>query len=270
MPAFKPSRSRVALQCTAPALRSPSLPHARREPTRPSRCGSSFLPAGRRRRRVTRKIAQKLTEQTGQTFFVENKAGATGTIGARQAAKAAPDGYTLVANDTTYSLLPHIFKKLPFDHEQRPGAGGRVRVRADGGGRQDANRKYKTLSDLIAAAKAEPGQGRRTEPAAPGPRRTSRARRWRSPAASTSCTFRSRARARRRWPCCRADRLPDRLDARRDRAASRAARRACSPSAATSAWRRCPTCRPSPRPASRTTASSTSPACGRRRARPRR
>ena len=65
---------------------------------------------------VTRKMAQKLTEQTGQTFFVENKAGATGTIGALQVAKADADGYTLMANDTTYSLLPHIFKKLPFDH----------------------------------------------------------------------------------------------------------------------------------------------------------
>jgi tripartite-type tricarboxylate transporter receptor subunit TctC len=65
---------------------------------------------------VTRKIAQKLTEQTGQSFFVENKAGATGTIGAQIVAKSEPDGYTLMANDTTYALLPHIFKKLPFDH----------------------------------------------------------------------------------------------------------------------------------------------------------
>ena len=63
---------------------------------------------------VTRKIAQKLTEQTGQSFFVENKAGATGTIGTQMVAKAEPDGYTLMANDTTYALLPHIFKKLPL------------------------------------------------------------------------------------------------------------------------------------------------------------
>ena len=43
---------------------------------------------------VTRKMVQKLTEQTGQTLFVENKAGATGTIGALQVAKADADGYT--------------------------------------------------------------------------------------------------------------------------------------------------------------------------------
>ncbi len=64
---------------------------------------------------VTRKMAQRLAEQTGQSFYVENKAGATGTIGTAQVARAAPDGYTLLANDTTYALLPHIFKTLPFD-----------------------------------------------------------------------------------------------------------------------------------------------------------
>ena len=67
---------------------------------------------------VTRRMATKLQEQTGQTFFVENKVGATGTIGINQTVQSAPDGYTLVANDTTYALLPHIFKKLPFDHEK--------------------------------------------------------------------------------------------------------------------------------------------------------
>jgi tripartite-type tricarboxylate transporter receptor subunit TctC len=106
---------------------------------------------------VTRKIAQKLTEQTGQTFFVENKAGATGTIGAGEAARSAPDGYTLLANDTTYSLLTHIFKKLPFDPAVdlvpvsafvfAPMA---VVVRTES--------KYKTLSALIADAKSEPGK----------------------------------------------------------------------------------------------------------------
>ena len=67
---------------------------------------------------VTRKIAAKLQEQTGQTFYVENKAGATGTIGLAAVVQSPADGYTLAANDTTYALLPHIFKKLPFDHEK--------------------------------------------------------------------------------------------------------------------------------------------------------
>ena len=104
---------------------------------------------------VTRKMAQKLTEQTGQSFIVENKPGATGTIGANQVAQATADGYTLLANDTTYSLLPHIFKKLPFDHATQlvPVS---AYVFAPMGLAVNAGAKYKTLADLTAQAKAAP------------------------------------------------------------------------------------------------------------------
>lgn len=106
---------------------------------------------------VTRRIAQKLTEQTGQSFFVENKAGATGTIGAVQVARAPGDGYTLLANDTTYSILPQVFKKLPWDYAQDllPVAGFNfaptaVVVAADS--------PFKTLGDLVAHSQANPGK----------------------------------------------------------------------------------------------------------------
>lgn len=104
---------------------------------------------------VTRKMAQKLTEQTGQSFIVENKPGATGTIGANFVAQAQPDGYTLLANDTTYSLLPHIFRKLPFDHATQlvPVS---AYVFAPMGLAVNAGSKYKTLADLTAQAKAAP------------------------------------------------------------------------------------------------------------------
>lgn len=104
---------------------------------------------------VTRKMAQKLTEQTGQSFIVENKPGATGTIGAQQVAQAPADGYTLLANDTTYSLLPHIFKKLPFDHATQlvPVS---AYVFAPMGLVVNASSKYKTLAELTAQAKAAP------------------------------------------------------------------------------------------------------------------
>jgi tripartite-type tricarboxylate transporter receptor subunit TctC len=65
---------------------------------------------------AARQIAQKLTEQTGKSFFVENKAGASGTIGTDMVAKSKPDGTTFQVNDTTYAMLPHLFKKLPWDH----------------------------------------------------------------------------------------------------------------------------------------------------------
>jgi tripartite-type tricarboxylate transporter receptor subunit TctC len=106
---------------------------------------------------VTRKMAAKLQEQTGQTFYVENKAGATGTIGLAQVVQSPADGYTLAANDTTYALLPHIFKKLPFAYAtdlQPVGAfvfaPMSVVVKADS--------KFKTLGELLTAAKAEPGK----------------------------------------------------------------------------------------------------------------
>ena len=106
---------------------------------------------------VTRRIAQKLTEQTGQSFFVENKAGATGTIGASQVARSPGDGYTLLANDTTYSILPQVFKKLPWDYatDLVPVAGFNFAptavVVASGS-------PFKTLADLIAYSRSHPGK----------------------------------------------------------------------------------------------------------------
>lgn len=106
---------------------------------------------------VTRKMAQKLTEQTGQSFFIENKAGATGTIGASQVAKAEADGYTLMANDTTFSLLPHVFKKLPFDPAADLVPVGAF-VFAPMGLAVNAQSRFKTLSELLAEAKRQPNK----------------------------------------------------------------------------------------------------------------
>ena len=104
---------------------------------------------------VTRKMAAKLQEQTGQAFFVENKAGATGTIGIMQAIQSPADGYTLVANDSTYALLPHIFKKLPFDYGRDLLPIGAF-VFAPMSVVVKAESKYKTLGELIGAAKGAP------------------------------------------------------------------------------------------------------------------
>ncbi|MEY5099306.1 MAG: hypothetical protein RJA36_2025 [Pseudomonadota bacterium] len=106
---------------------------------------------------VTRKMAQKLTEQTGQSFFIENRPGATGTIGAQMVAKAAPDGYTLMANDTTFSLLPHIFKKLPFNHDTdlQPVSAYVFTPMALA---VNAQSKYRNLRDLLSDAKAHPNK----------------------------------------------------------------------------------------------------------------
>ena len=65
---------------------------------------------------VARTLAQKLTDAFGQQVIVENRAGATGNIGADFVAKSPPDGYTLLmAFDATMVINPWVFRKLPFD-----------------------------------------------------------------------------------------------------------------------------------------------------------
>lgn len=63
-----------------------------------------------------RLVAEALGQQTGKSFYVENKAGASGTIGTSQVARSAPDGTTFLVNDTTYAMLPSLFAKLPWDY----------------------------------------------------------------------------------------------------------------------------------------------------------
>lgn len=66
-----------------------------------------------------REIAVELGKLLGQTVIVDNRPGASGSIGTEAAAKAAPDGYTLVVGTTsTMSVLPHINAKLPFNAEK--------------------------------------------------------------------------------------------------------------------------------------------------------
>ena len=141
----------AALACIAPGSQAQSV-----WPAKPVKIIVPYGPGGAVDV-VTRKMAQKLTEQTGQSFFVENKAGATGTIGASQVAKAEPDGYTLMANDTTFSLLPHIFKKLPFDPVTDLAPAGAF-VFAPMGLAVNARSPFKTLADLVAEAKKQPNK----------------------------------------------------------------------------------------------------------------
>jgi tripartite-type tricarboxylate transporter receptor subunit TctC len=64
---------------------------------------------------VGRMLAQKLTEQMGQTFIVENRPGGNGTIGGDVVAKAASDGYTLLFNASTFVTAPMTMKSAPYD-----------------------------------------------------------------------------------------------------------------------------------------------------------
>lgn len=64
---------------------------------------------------VARVLAQRLSEQTGQQFIVDNKAGANGTIGSDAVAKAKPDGYTLLVQSPTLIATPLTSKRVPYD-----------------------------------------------------------------------------------------------------------------------------------------------------------
>jgi tripartite-type tricarboxylate transporter receptor subunit TctC len=62
-----------------------------------------------------RMLAPRLSDQLGRQFFVENKPGAGGTIGADFVAKSAPDGYTLLLTGTPHVISAHLYKKMPYD-----------------------------------------------------------------------------------------------------------------------------------------------------------
>ncbi|HEY4252442.1 MAG TPA: tripartite tricarboxylate transporter substrate binding protein [Roseomonas sp.] len=109
--------NRRALIAGAPLLlAAPGVARAQAYPSRPVRVIAPFPPGGALDA-VSRKIAQKLSEQMGQQFFVENRTGATGTIGMGEAARSAPDGLTLLAMDSTYPMVGTVFRRLSWDHE---------------------------------------------------------------------------------------------------------------------------------------------------------
>lgn len=83
-------------------------------PTKPIRIIVPFSP-GAFTDTSARIVAKELTDQLGQPVIVENKLGASGTIGVDTVAKAAPDGYTLLITETSYGMVPAIFAKLPYD-----------------------------------------------------------------------------------------------------------------------------------------------------------
>lgn len=72
------------------------------------------FPPGGTLDKVGRMLAQRLQDQFGQTFVVENKPGGNGVIGGDTVAKAAPDGYTLLFNASTFVTAPMTMKSVPY------------------------------------------------------------------------------------------------------------------------------------------------------------
>ena len=83
-------------------------------PTRPVRMIVPFGPGGPTDA-AARLLAQKLSEHFGQQFYVENVPGASANIGTGQAARAAPDGHTILVTVNNYVINPSLFKTVPYD-----------------------------------------------------------------------------------------------------------------------------------------------------------
>lgn len=106
---------------------------------------------------VGRLIAQALATSTGKTFIVENKGGGSTTIATGQVAKAAPDGYTLLANEMTQTIIPALFPKLAFNpiKDLTP-----ITVFAEAPYVLVVNASVpvKTMRELVELAKSQPGK----------------------------------------------------------------------------------------------------------------
>jgi len=106
---------RVSKACVLAALALPAAAHAEVYPAKPIRMMVAYPPGGGTDI-VGRMVAQKLGEALGQSVVVENRGGASGNIGTELAARAAPDGYTiLMGNVAPNAINISLFKSLPFD-----------------------------------------------------------------------------------------------------------------------------------------------------------
>src|ERR1044072_6890997 len=113
---MKPARCAVLV---AAAILLASAPTRAQDayPSKPVRMIIPFAPGGPADI-IARLVAQKLTEEFGKQFYVENHAGAGGSIGAGVAARAAPDGYSLMLTSQVTVINPHLYKSVPYDPDK--------------------------------------------------------------------------------------------------------------------------------------------------------
>lgn len=149
---------RIALFTAAAALFAAlaTIAAAQSWPTKQPVKVIAVFPAGGSVDQVARILAQQMSVQTGQSFIVDNRGGASGSIGTAAIAKADPDGYTIGVVFDTHAVNPALIPNLPFDtlKDLTPlmlvGTGGMALV-------TNVAQPYKSFRDVVAAAKAKPG-----------------------------------------------------------------------------------------------------------------
>jgi len=144
---------RMLAACTLIAAAATSAQAA--YPERPITLVVPYAPGGSADA-LARVLAVRVGMKLGTTVIVDNRPGASGTIGAGFAAKAAPDGYTVLYDATPYSINPHLFARMPYAANALQPlalvalAPNIVIVRAES--------PLKSIKDLADKAKAEPGK----------------------------------------------------------------------------------------------------------------
>jgi len=129
--------------------------HAQTWPARPIRATIPFG-AGSATDVVPRLVFDRLAAELGEPIVVENRPGAGGTLGTAMVAKAAPDGYSVLAHSSALTIAPAIYPDLPFDTARdltavlMIGSSANVMI-------VPAARPWRTVQDFIAEAKARPG-----------------------------------------------------------------------------------------------------------------
>src|SRR5471030_1085677 len=124
----------------------------------PSRLIKATIPfgAGSATDVVPRLVFDRLAAELGQPIVIDNRPGAGGTLGTALVAKAAPDGYAILAHSSALTIAPAIFANLTFDATKdlasvlMIGSSANVMI-------VPASRPWKTVQDFIADAKAKPG-----------------------------------------------------------------------------------------------------------------
>ena len=147
---------RIALSAAAAALIAAPLSSALAQawPTRQPIKLVAVFPPGGSVDQVARLLAQPLAQQLGQTVIVDNKGGASGSIGAAAVAAAPADGYTFAVVFDTHGVNPALIPKMPFDTKKDlvpiTLIGTSPMVLATFAGSE-----YKTFADVVAASKAK-------------------------------------------------------------------------------------------------------------------
>jgi tripartite-type tricarboxylate transporter receptor subunit TctC len=129
--------------------------HGQAWPTRQTIRLISPFPPGSAVDAVARPVFDNVSRQIGQTIVFESRAGAGGTIGMAAAAKAEPDGYTLLVNSSVHTITPSTYSKLPYDTVRDFAA--IIPLAQFPNVLVVPPPRFKTIQELVAAGKAKPG-----------------------------------------------------------------------------------------------------------------